>query len=308
MINKLICKICNIECKSFKSLASHTRQKHKISKKDYYDNFFKTKSEGKCKFVGCNNDTRFYGLKQGYSDFCSQKCYNNFPERLEFARSNMKKMWKNPKIKKSITDSVKKQWKENNSYIKLMKTPKTNFRIKQTISQIKRYEDINERVKTSKSIKEAYDKNPKLRINAANHSKKMWNDPNSKFNTDSYLEKIMMFFRKGKKTKPEVIVEQVLDIVNVKTFKYTGNGTFWINRKNPDFVDFKNKKIIEVFGDYYHSEYFRKKSGDFSSNIEHELDRKKHFEKEGYSCLILWEKETKNFDECKEKIFNFIKG
>jgi len=305
-MNKLVCKICNKECKSFKSLAAHTRQKHKISKKNYYDNFFKTKNEGKCKFIGCNNDTRFYNLNRGYSEFCSQKCYNNFPERLELAKKIATERMNNPVNIKLSSENCKKQWIENKEYIKLMTTKNSEFRIKQAKWQEDKYKDPKERRKTSESIKKAYDKKPELRIKAANHSKKMWDDPNSKFNTEEYLIKIMDFFRKGKKSKPEKNIEEILLEVEGSFFKYTGDGSFWINRKNPDFTDVKNKKVIEVFGDYYHSEPFRKKYGDILSNEQHCINRINHFKESGYNCLILWEHETKKFEECKNKIIKFI--
>jgi hypothetical protein len=299
----LVCRICNKTCKDFKSFSSHISQTHNILIKDYYDFFIKKDEEGFCKI--CSKLTRFISYKNGYSIFCSSmKCVNNDPNRILSIKNSDK--WKNIDYRKKLSNNTKNQWINNYEYIKLMTTPKSIFRIKQAKSQIIRYQNKEERIKTSESIKRAYINNPNLRINASNHTKKMWIDPNSKFNSEEYLKKIMSYFRKGLKTTPEKKIEMILSELIGHNFKFTGNGSFWINRKNPDFTDVKNKKVIEVFGDYYHSEYFRKKFNDFSTNEEHQLNRENHFKQSGFNCLILWEIEIKNLDLCKDKIIQFI--
>lgn len=84
---------------------------------------------------------------------------------------------------------------------------------------------------------------------------------------------------------------------------YTGNGTFWRwlpllgHHKNPDFVvpgpDPKKPKkavtkVIEVFGDFWHSRMF---TG--SANFEHEQHLIDAFADIGISCLVIWESEFK---------------
>ena len=76
-MNKLICKICNRKFKSFIGLGLHIIQKHKIKSKDYYDLFVKNKYEDICNKSGCNNNTTYMGLNEGYCKFCSYKCRSN---------------------------------------------------------------------------------------------------------------------------------------------------------------------------------------------------------------------------------------
>jgi len=80
---------------------------------------------------------------------------------------------------------------------------------------------------------------------------------------------------------------------------YTGNGAFWRwlpklgHHKNPDFIlpgsdpahpKANIKKVIELFGDYWHSRMFTGKA-----NFEHEQDLVAAYRGIGLDCLIVWE-------------------
>ena len=78
-------------------------------------------------------------------------------------------------------------------------------------------------------------------------------------------------------------------------WKYTGDFSFWINGKNPDFVNCNGqKKCIEVFGDYWHRN-------------DNPQDRKDIFKEFGYDTLVIWERELKNYSELKFKIHRFMR-
>jgi len=79
-------------------------------------------------------------------------------------------------------------------------------------------------------------------------------------------------------------------------YEYTGNGTFLIQRKCPDFVNFDQKKIIEVYGDYWHLRPENRLSDSKRINI---------FKEHGYSVLIIWGSEFKDINSLKRKILNF---
>jgi len=96
----------------------------------------------------------------------------------------------------------------------------------------------------------------------------------------------------------ENMVEKKVDSYLNKNFpnqwKFVGDGQVWIARKNPDFLNINGeKKIIEVFGNYWH----RNDDGQ---------DRIKHFKKYGFETLILWESEI-NSNIYKEKLNIFMK-
>ena len=84
-------------------------------------------------------------------------------------------------------------------------------------------------------------------------------------------------------------------------YKYVGDGSFTIGYKNPDFVNINGqKRIIELFGDYWHS---KKMTG--KTKKQEENQRVKHFAKCGYKTLIVWEHELKNIKQLKRKLKEF---
>lgn len=55
-------------------------------------------------------------------------------------------------------------------------------------------------------------------------------------------------------TKPESEIIKITKRFNLP-YKYVGDGAFWINKMNPDFINTNHKKIaIEVLGDYWHND------------------------------------------------------
>lgn len=75
--------------------------------------------------------------------------------------------------------------------------------------------------------------------------------------------------------------------INVKAEVMTLGG------KVPDFVNVNGqKKIIELFGDYWHEP-------------EEEQERIDLFAKYGYQTLVIWDYELKDVNKLKEKILEF---
>jgi len=78
---------------------------------------------------------------------------------------------------------------------------------------------------------------------------------------------------------------------NKLPYRYTGDGTFWLEKVNPDFININGeKKAIEVFGCYWHKcphcfpNVARK-----VKNFQTEQGRKELFKKYGWDVIILWE-------------------
>lgn len=79
-------------------------------------------------------------------------------------------------------------------------------------------------------------------------------------------------------------------------WKFTGDFSFMINGKNPDFTNINGqKKLIELFGDYWHKD----------DNPQDRIDVFKPF---GWDTLIIWERELKDIKQLKRKIFDFCEG
>jgi len=96
-------------------------------------------------------------------------------------------------------------------------------------------------------------------------------------------------------------LEKLFDKLTPDTVRYIGNGQFFITTKirthNPDFKVHSQKKVIELFGDYWHE-------GEDPKDIIRE------YNEVGYKCLVFWEKEiyrAKNEPKYLEEILKEIK-
>ena len=74
------CKICGKTYKSINGLGIHISCSHNISTKEYYDIFLREKDEGKCQ--KCGTESKFLGLRDGYSKYCSQSCANSVAGKI----------------------------------------------------------------------------------------------------------------------------------------------------------------------------------------------------------------------------------
>ena len=98
--------------------------------------------------------------------------------------------------------------------------------------------------------------------------------------------------------KPNKLETRMLNLLNdlfPNEWKYTGDFSFIINGKCPDFTNCNGKKkLIEVFGNYWHKG-------------ENPKDRAKIFKPFGYETLVIWEKEFQDMKRVIKKIENFHK-
>lgn len=98
-------------------------------------------------------------------------------------------------------------------------------------------------------------------------------------------------------TKPEIKVLSLLDCIYSHEGRYTGDGSFIVGGKNPDFVLNVNGEdlLIEVFGDWWHRD-------------EDPQIRINFFAKFGYRTLVIWEHELKNISRVVGRIRRFVEG
>jgi hypothetical protein len=96
--------------------------------------------------------------------------------------------------------------------------------------------------------------------------------------------------------KPNKKEEKLLDILTELfpgEWKFTGDFGVVISGKSPDFTNINGqKKLIELFGDYWHK----------GQNPQDRIDIFKPF---GYDTLVVWEKELKDVQSLKMKIQDF---
>lgn len=104
-------------------------------------------------------------------------------------------------------------------------------------------------------------------------------------------ERVMMKLLKSLMRTPTNFEKKLMNILNQNfpnEWKYTGDGSFLIGYKNPDFINCNGKKIcIEVFHNYF-------KIREYGSAKNYIEQRSKHFAKYGYTTIFFDESEYNN--------------
>lgn len=125
---------------------------------------------------------------------------------------------------------------------------------------------------------------------------------------DSTLRKKIIAGVHKSPTRPEREIIEILGAAFPDEFLY--NGDFrqgvMLGGLIPDFVNVNGKKkVIEVFGDYWHSDELTKKRWKGT-----EFGRKAIYAQLGFDCLVLWEREIKNLssDKISKRIELFVQG
>lgn len=117
--------------------------------------------------------------------------------------------------------------------------------------------------------------------------KKIWQDPEYR---DSSLQS-MNIARNLKPNNPE----HLIDLITQEYFtrwQYSGDYSVIINGKNPDFINYETRQIIEFYGDYWHQG-------------EDPTDRAEIFAEAGFDLCVIWEHELQDLDEVIAKLRRF---
>lgn len=109
-----------------------------------------------------------------------------------------------------------------------------------------------------------------------------------------YREKVIKNVMKALfNNRPTSLEKQMITIIkkNKLPFIYTGDGSFLVGYKNPDFIHINKKIAIEVANLFHHSK-------------EYEPQRKKHFNNYGWQVFVFFEDNNHILDE--EKILSIL--
>jgi hypothetical protein len=129
--------------------------------------------------------------------------------------------------------------------------------------------------------------------NTSGETRKKISDAHSKLWQDSEYALRMGKTQNKRPNKPETILLNLLEELYPDEWKYTGDFSFMINGKNPDFVNCNGQKqIIELFGDYWHKG-------------EDPKERAAIFKPFGYKTLVVWEKELSDIKKLTHKLKRF---
>ena len=110
---------------------------------------------------------------------------------------------------------------------------------------------------------------------------------------DEEFAKWMFSKQNAKPNKVEKFLDKLLQENFPNQFKCTGDGKVWIEGFNPDFVCNPSKKIIELYGDYWHNKPKAK---------EKDERRLKAYKKYGFKTLVIWQHELVTKNEYGQKL------
>lgn len=104
-----------------------------------------------------------------------------------------------------------------------------------------------------------------------------------------------------KPSKPEIVMDNLLQSLYPDEWKYVGDGDVILGGLNPDFINVNGQKaIIELFGDWWHSKAI---TGRW--RWQEVWLKKRHYTKYGFKTLIIWERELKDIDKVANKVERF---
>jgi len=229
-------------------------------------------------------------------------------EQKQKIGAKSKEMWADPTKKAEIATAIQNG----------MDNPE--YHEKLSIAQLRRNQDIEEKNKRIEATKAGYTPEVLARMSAFQKErylsqenrdktsevmKQLWQHltPEEK---SRKISKMMSGNGSVKPTVPEQKVKILLDRYCPELFMYTGDGGIIINGLIPDFTDRDgSKKVIEVFGDYWHSFEIVGKTRE-----EEKQSRRDQFAKFGFGCLVIWESELveSKLAETIERIKEFAYG
>lgn len=187
-------------------------------------------------------------------------------EHVGHMKEGLRKRWSDPKYKKRMSKTHKRDW-ENPEY----------------------------REKHRKALIETW-KRPGYKERFLKTMAKKWANP-------EFKNKRLQEMYSGMNVSPnkfETIIFEILNKLYPHEWDFTGDGKVTFNNLKPDFTNVNGqKKIIECFGTYWHSEEIIR--------YEHqgEEGRKQVYAEFGYSTLVIWENELNDMEAVVEKIRAF---
>lgn len=148
---------------------------------------------------------------------------------------------------------------------------------------------------TSEQAKSLWKTNPPKRHSNITSYKKGHKEINKEIEEKRIRNALKALFE----TRPTSLEKRFIEIIKKYTlpYKYTGDGSFLIGYKNPDFINVNGQKIcIEVANKVpaHHPE-------------DYEQKKTEHFAKYGWKCLVFFA-DRKKFDDSEEEILKKLNG
>ena len=317
------CKICG---KEFKALTLGHLKKHGTNLEDYQKNYViceKQTNTGRTHFkyghVPSNKgNPRSYETKKKISESLKGRKVWNTGKRLseqhrqrlssahkgKYMSEEVKKKISETLMGKRLTEERKKKISQSlkgrklsNEWLK--KISKTWFKKNHSPWNLGKEHSEETKRKISQSLKGGKWVTEGYRMKMRDITKRKWED-------EEFVEKVLRGMSESTKIKPNLIEQKMIKLIkdNNLHFNYVGDGNFWIRNKetsyNPDFLHENKRKIIEVFGDYWHNKESHKKR---------DIERIKVYKEKGFDVLIIWENQIKKSqEEVIKQVRNFLEN
>ena len=283
--NPVECKVCNVLCKNYISLAKHIRIQHNLSSEAYYRRYLKRKNEGIC--LVCGGKTRFTNLGAGYKKWCSLQCYlkdvsyvNPFKGR-KHKKESMRKM-----VETRRRDGTYKHTEETKRRIsEKLKGRPHSWGVSGTTG-------MHFTEETRKKISES-------RYRTIERWLSKYGKKEPPYITEKRIKKSLAQVCK----RPNHFEKRVgdwLEELFPKRFKYVGNGSVLISSKSPDYLDEDRKIVVLCHGLYWHLLRWGLKDT-VENRRKIELRDAQPFLEAGYDVWFIWEvKREESF--CVDKV------
>ncbi len=237
---------------------------------------------GKAISEGQKNSELF---KESHKDI-GKKIWANPKHHEWFIKYHLKKLvagWKNsPKWRAAVTsEEYRQKLREKSEQMWNDTEFRKHFR-KHTLPKL-----TSGRKKSKKWKKSVTSERYRKKI--GENSKRLWKNP-------EYRDKVVSRAMRAVTIKPNKPEKQLLKLLNrlmPKEYKYVGDGSFVLGGRCPDFMNVNGqKKLIELFGDYWH------KGEDPDKRV-------RFFKKFGFNTLVVWEHELQDFPSLETRLLTF---
>lgn len=215
--------------------------------------------------------------------------------------SEMVERWQDPLFRDYMSDNARKQmteqWKDE------------EYRQSRSIEARERHNRPEWRERAARNMKQTWVENPEWREMHSHRMRALWKDPEyrqkaTQVQIDRWTPELRVEW--AERTRQQILnmgarntmpnkLESLFNDLTSDMINFVGTGAFtrqWPNGrcKNPDFRVTGQRRIIELFGDYWHA-------GD---DVQLHMEMWKRL---GYECLVIWEHEL---HEGQERILDLV--
>lgn len=200
--------------------------------------------------------------------------------------------WKNHLDESPLTGKKRPDMVKRNRSSKMRKMVSQRMKGRKITWGDKISSTMKQRAKEDSWIRPDQYPGARKKISVAN--KKRWERPGYK----EYMLPRMVAAQRRRPTGIETVFQKICNKYRLP-YQYVGDGTFWVQNLNPDFVNKKTKLAIEIFGEDFHM------SSKLIPNVPYkqtEKGRKSQYKKLGWKCIVIWGKELSNENDVILKI------